>query len=120
VSERFFGLLSETYIIYLSNLLTLFQNHVVCAKLDIYVFGPHIELYQQLTHLLYILIFKIFDCICDFNSNTTGVKVYPPLFCGVPAAQSLVFCVVFCRSLFVLLIIGLLVFLWLVFTSLLS
>ena len=53
--------------------------------------------------------------LMSFNSNTEGNNseagtAYPsgtlesiPDFCGVPVARSLVFCVVFCRSLFVLL-----------------
>jgi hypothetical protein len=37
------------------------------------------------------------------SSSGTSYRLRQGLFCGVPVARSLVFCVVFCRSLFVLL-----------------
>ena len=59
------------------------------------------------------------------NSNMTGVEQelltfprvskFTPVFSGVHVAQSLVFCVVFCRLLFVLFVLFLLVFLLSVF-----
>jgi hypothetical protein len=37
---------------------------------------------------------------CGVNSNQIQILSLPPFFCGVYVAQSAVFCVVFCRSLF--------------------
>ena len=44
------------------------------------------------------------DIICIAgNDNTFGAPVFIPVFSGVRVARSFVFCVMFCRSLFVLL-----------------
>ena len=53
------------------------------------------------------------------TANPSGVPEFiPPVFNEVPIAQSLVFCVMFCRSLFVLYLLAIALSVLLIFTAL--
>ena len=56
----------------------------------------HIKMFPPITYIIWTCCFKL---KCEKRTKMDGAPLF---FCGVHVAQSLVFCVVFCRSLFVL------------------
>jgi hypothetical protein len=96
-------------------IVTTFQQHLQSCTVNRYVTNDHG--YVCRNHIPILSSFMTYHRVCN-KSNTTGAMcdagtAYPsgaseftPVFSGVRVARSLVVCVVFCRLLFILFLLG--------------